>query len=324
MKKWVGGLAFTFAVSAGLLTGPVHADERPIRIIVGYGAGGATDLLARFVATHLGSELNRTVLVENRPGGNALIANRSLAKATPDGTTYLLAPHSSTIFREIMYDAKERGYSMITDYVPVATLTSYPLGLAASPHIDVDSVQDLVDWVKANPKEASFGSAAMGSHTHLVGSTFSDTLDIGMQVIPFASNGASVTALIGNHIPAAVISAVEIASHGDKVKILGVFTEERSPLLPDVKTMIEQGVNVAGGNAWMALWAPAATPKEEIESFSAAIEKVLSKEEVVETLRRNFAMSPMYKNPEEMEKYQAGEIEYWREVIEKSGFSPQS
>lgn len=324
MKKWVRGVAMALAVSLGAVAGAAQADDRPIRIIVGYGAGGATDLLARFIATHLSPELDRTVLVENRPGGNALIANRALAKAAPDGNTLLLAPFSSTIFREIMYNENERGYSMTRDYAPVATLTAYPLGLAVSPHLKVDNVQDLVQWLKDNPKSASFGSAAMGSHTHLVGEAFADALGIEMQVVPFSSNGASVTALIGDHIPAAVISAVEMASHGDKVKILGVFTEERSPLLPDVKTMKEQGVDVTGGNAWMAIWAPANTPKQELETISAAIGRVLDKPEVIDGLRKSFAMAPMYKNPDDMAKYQNEELEYWSEVIKKSGFTPQS
>ena len=302
----------------------VHADDRPVKIIIGYGPGGATDTVARFLGKYLGEELGRPVVVENRPGGLTLIANRALAKADPNSLTFMVTPMTSTIFREIMYPLKERGYSMLTDYAPVATLTTYPLGLAVSKNLKIDNVQDFIAWIKKNPDQASYGSSSVGSHTHLIGSEFAQKTGTEMLVVPFPSNGASAVALMGGQIPAAVITSVEISSLQHGMQVLGIFTEERSPLLPHVKTMREQGVDVLGGQAWMGMWAPAEAPQTDIKMMADALQRVLGNPEVNAQLQKQFGMTSMYKSPEEMRQYQAAEMEFWKGVIDRSGFTPHS
>lgn len=324
MKKAFQKLLMLLAMIGSLLSSNAYADNRPVKIIVGYAAGGATDIVARFLGKYVGEELGRPVIVENRPGGLTLIANRALAKADPNTLTFMIAPMTSTIFREIMYPLKERGYSMLSDYAPVATLTTYPLGLAVSKSLNIASANDFVEWVKKNPKDASYASSSIGSHTHLIGSEFAQKVGVDMLVVPFPSNGASAVALMGNQIPAAIITSVEISTLSHGMQVLGVFTEERSPLLPEVKTMREQGIDVVGGQAWMGMWAPANTPPADIQMISAALQRTLSNPEVNAQLQKQFGMSSMYKSPAEMRQYQEKELEFWKGAIDRSEFTPNS
>lgn len=300
-------------------------DTTPVRIIVGYAAGGTTDILARFFASRLGNELGRPVIVENRPGGATLIANRAVATARPDGTTYLLGAMSSTIFRELMYNDRRRGYSMLTDLAPVATLSSHPMGIAVDGSLGIDNAQDLVEWLKSNPNRAQYGSASLGSHSHLLGILFGEAAGINLEVIPYKGGSEVITALISSQLPMAVMAAPDLRGQaGDRMKVIGTFTSERSALLPGVPTLAEQGVEALGGDAWMALWAPAETPEPMIITMQEAIAKVLGDPETVAALQNNFSAEPFLLIGEEMDKRQREELEMWRAVIERSGFTPDS
>lgn len=300
-------------------------DTTPIRIIVGYAAGGTTDILARFFANRLGPELGRPVIVENRPGGATLIANRAVATARPDGTTYLLGAMSSTIFRELMYNDRRRGYSMLTDLAPVATLSSHPMGIAVDGSLGIENAQDLVTWLKANPDQGVYGSSSLGSHSHLLGVLFGEAAGLNLEIIPYKGNSEIITALLSSQLPMAVLSAPDLkAQLGDRIKVVGTFTSERSDLLPGVPTLVEQGLEALGGDAWMGLWAPAKTPEPQLSAMQQAIAKVLADPEAIEALRSTFSAEPFLLVGDEMDKRQREELDMWREIIERSGFTPES
>lgn len=318
------------AILAGVLAPSLSAlaqnNEGPIRLIVGYAAGGATDLTARVFAIRLAAELKRDVIVENRPGGNTLIANRALANAAPDGRTFLIGPMSSTLFREIMYPRDKRGYSMLSDYAPVATITTYPMALMVSSSIGVRSVPELVQWLKANPQQSSFGTSSLGSHTHLLAEQFSQVAGLKIVAVPYPSNNHSISALIGGQIPAAVVSATEvIAQQGNnKVRAIGTFTEERSRLTPNVPTLAEQGIKAYGGEAWMGMWAPAKTPPAALDRVQKALGRMLASADFADELRSKLGVVPMYKDGAGMAALQDAEIKMWSSVIKASGFTPES
>lgn len=326
MKRSTALKAIAAGVFAPYLPAFAADDEGPIRLIVGYGAGGATDLNARVIAQRLGTELKRDVIVENRPGGNTLIANRALAAAAPDGRTFLIGPMSSTLFREIMYSREKRGYSMLTDYVPVASLTTYPMGVMVSRSIGVRTGPELVQWLKANPQQASFGTSSLGSHTHLLAELFSQVAGFKLQAIPYPSNNHSVTALMGNQLPAAVVTATEMSAHlnNNKVVSIGTFTEQRSRLTPTIPTFAEQGIKAFGGEAWMGMWAPAKTPQATLDKVNKALAKIMAAPDFVEELRTKLAVVPMYKDTAGMKALQDAEIKMWTSTIKASGFTPES
>ena len=316
-----------FALIIGLPTTWVHAqDDSPIKIIVGYGAGGATDVTARFFADRLRVKLGRPVIVDNRPGGTTLIANRAVAAAKPDGKTYLIGPMSSTIFRELLYSDKARGYSLLTDLAPVATLSTYPMGFVVSGSIGVSNVVELLEWIKKNPDQASFGSSSLGSHSHALGILFNQATGVRMEVVPYKSNSEIITALIGAQLPLAVLTPQDwrALEGSDKLRVIGTFSEKRSPLMPETPTLAEQGVKATGGDAWMGMWAPSNTPADQVAAMQDAIEQVLKDPETVRALQQNFSADPFFIKGAEMDKRQRAEMEMWREVIKTSGFSAQS
>ena len=320
LKILVGSLAIPFA-------NPSFSSKKgTTKIVVGYGAGGTTDLCARLFSTKLSTYLADDIIIENKPGGNTLIANRFAAKAPADGKNYLLGPMSSTIFREIMQPAEKRGYSMLTDYRPVATLTNYPMGLMVSSTLGVNNLSEFVDLLKKKPELATFGCTAMGSHTHLLAELFGQKIGIKVLSIPYPSNGHVVTALMGNQLPAGMVTATEMKANADnpKVKILGIMTEQRSSLTPGIPTFREQGVDAIGGDAWMGLWAPKKSPDSEINSFISALEKVFNEPNIESELLNKLSVAPMFKTSLEMDKLQSRDMKMWEEIIFNIGFKAES
>lgn len=314
------------SLSAPFLQPAFASRKRTINIVVGYGAGGTTDLCARLFSTKLGNYLDDDIIIENKPGGNTLIANRHAAKAPADGKNFLLGPMSSTIFREIMQPPAKRGYSMLKDYRPVATLTNYPMGLMISSSLGVNTLNEFVDLVKRSPDKATFGCTAMGSHTHLLAELFGQKIGVPVLSIPYPSNGHVVTALMGNQLPAGMVTATEMKANANnpKVKILGIMTEQRSILTPGIPTFREQGVDAIGGDAWMGLWAPAKSPDAEIDKFIAALEKVFKEPDIETELLNKLSVSPMFEKSKQMEELQNRDMKMWSEIISKIGFKAES
>jgi len=320
LKILLGSLAAPFLQ-------PAFASRKgTINIVVGYGAGGTTDLCARLFSTKLSNYLDDDIIIENKPGGNTLIANRYAAKAPANGKNFLLGPMSSTIFREIMQPAEKRGYSMLKDYRPVATLTNYPMGLMISSSLGVNNLNEFVDLLKKKPELATFGCTAMGSHTHLLAELFGQKIGVKVLSIPYPSNGHVVTALMGNQLPAGMVTATEMKANIDnpKVKILGIMTEQRSELTPGIPTFREQGIDAIGGDAWMGLWAPKKSPDSEINAFVAALEKVFNEPNIESELLNKLSVSPMFKASDEMQKIQSRDMKMWEEIIFNIGFKADS
>lgn len=294
----------------------------PIKFIVGYGAGGTTDLCARLFAQKIGSYLDDEIIIENKPGGNTLIANRLAANSPANGKHFLLGPMSSTIFREIMQPAANRGYSMLTDYRPVATLTTYPMGLMVSANLGVNNLQEFVELLKKKPSLATFGCSALGSHTHLLAELFGQKIGLKILAIPYQSNGHVVTALMGDQLPAAMVTATEMNANlnNSKVKVLGIMTEERSSLTPNVPTFREQGIDAIGGDAWMGIWAPRKTPDSEINKINNALQKVFNEPDLKADLLNKLSVSAMFGKSDEMLKLQERDMKMWQEIIKTSGF----
>jgi tripartite-type tricarboxylate transporter receptor subunit TctC len=318
LKVMLGALATPF------LTSNAFAQKKgPIKFIVGYGAGGTTDLCARLFAQKMGKYLGDEIIIENKPGGNTLIANRLAAKSPADGKHFLVGPMSSTIFREIMQPAANRGYSMLTDYRPVATLTTYPMGLMVSANLGVNTLQEFVELLKKNPSLATFGCSALGSHTHLLAELFGKKIGLKILAIPYQSNSHVVTALMGDQLPAAMVTATEMNTNlnNSKVKVLGIMTEERSSLTPNVPTFREQGIDAIGGDAWMGIWAPSKTPDSEINKINDALQKVFNEADLEADLLSKLSVSSMFRTTNEMLKLQDRDMQMWKEIIKASGFS---
>ncbi|ATE61178.1 Bug family tripartite tricarboxylate transporter substrate binding protein [Thauera sinica] len=305
--------------------GAAHAaDGDPVRLIVGFPPGGSTDTVARVIGDELREQLKRPVIVENKPGAGGRIAAQALKGAPADGTAYMLAPNATAIFQNLLYSTAERKYDLLTDFTPVGVVVSYPLALAVSKRVKAGNLKEYVQWVKAHPEDGVFGTAGAGGHTHFSGLQLGKAIGVDLQVVPYKGNGPLVTDLLGSQIAAGVMTAGDILQHhkAGTVKVLAVFGASRSPLMPDVPTVKEQGYDVDTGDAWTAVWAPAKTPKAEIERMQQALKVALDKPAIRENLTSKATLQPDFRPAAEMDKLVQKELAYWGPVIKASGFTP--
>jgi len=312
--------AAALALCAG---GTAVAQGGPISILVGFPPGGSTDLVARVMGEHIGPALNRSVVVENRPGAGGRVAAAALKNSKPDGSTYLVMPNASAVFNHLLYSKETLGYDVLTDMTPVAVFTSGPIGLAVNADLGVDTVSEYVEWIRKNGGTGFFGSAGQGGQTHFSGLAFGKAAGVPMTVVPYRGNGPMVTDLIGGQVPAGVSVVVDLLPHiaSGKLKLLAIFGDERSPLVPDVPTLREAGVDVVAGDAWTGMWARAGTPAAELQRMQAAVAQALAKPEVQETFRKA-SLVPGTLAGARMKAKLDSELEFWAPIIKESGFKP--
>jgi tripartite-type tricarboxylate transporter receptor subunit TctC len=301
------------------------ADRPPVRLIVGFAPGGSTDTVARLIAEKLRAPLGQPVIVENKPGAGGRLAAEALKNSAPDGQTYMVAPNATGVFQALLYPVSVLKYDLLNDFAPVAVVVSYPLALAVGTKTGVTDVKQYVSFVKSKPENGTFGSAGLGGHTHFSGLQLAKAAGIEMNVVPYKGNGPLVTDLLGGQVPAGIMTAGDIAQYQKtgQVKFIGVFGGKRSPLLPDVPTLKEQGYDVDTGDAWTGVWAPAKTPKAELDRMQAALKQVLAMPDVRDILANKQTMQPDFRPAAELDALQRKELAYWGPVIKATGFKPE-
>lgn len=312
------------ALTLALALGAQAQDRQPVRILVGFAPGGSTDTVTRLLAEKLRGVLGQTVIVENKPGAGGRLAAEALKHSAPDGLTYMVAPNATPVFQALLYPVSVLRYDMLTDLTPVAMLVSYPLALAVSAKVGLHDAKDYVNWVKSNPANAAFGSAGLGGQTHFSGLQLAKAAGVELNVVPYKGNGPLITDLLGGHVPAGIMTAGDIVPYqrSGQVKVLAVFGSKRSPLLPDVPTLMEQGFKVDTGDAWTGMWAPAKTPKAELVRMQAALKQVLAMPDVRDILTSKQTMQPDFRPAAELDALQRKELAYWGPVIKATGFKP--
>jgi tripartite-type tricarboxylate transporter receptor subunit TctC len=300
-----------------------QGDKPPIRVLIGFPPGGATDAICRTVVERLPSELGQPVIVENKPGAGGRIAADTLLMSPADGLTLMAAPNATPTFQMLVFGHQVK-WNIERDFAPVATLASYPLGMGVAVSTGATNVREFVAWVKANPGKASFGTPGLGGQNHFLGVAFGKAAGIDLPVAPYKGSPPMVTDLLGGHVPAAISLMDGMMAHhkAGKIRVIGVFTKERSPLMPDIPTFAEQGVNVTGGDGWTGLWARAGTPAAELERLQRAVQKILAMPDVQQTLRQKLQVHPHFRDGRAMAALQRDELAHWEPIIKASGFKP--
>jgi tripartite-type tricarboxylate transporter receptor subunit TctC len=313
------------ALALGMAFAASAQEKPPIRLIVGFAPGGSTDTVARVLADKLRGVLGQPVIVENKPGAGGRLGAEALKNSPPDGLTYMVAPNATGVFQALLYPVSVLKYDLLNDLAPVAVVVSYPLALAVGTKTGVDNVKQYAAFVKGKPAQGMFGSAGLGGHTHFSGLQLAKAAGVEMNVVPYKGNGPLAIDLIGGQVPAGIMTAGDIVQHQKTgaVKVIGVFGARRSPLLPDVPTLIEQGYNVDTGDAWTGVWAPAKTPKSELDRMQSALQQVLAMADVRDILIDKQTMQPDFRPAAELDKLQRKELEYWGPVIKATGFRPE-
>ncbi|MEZ5658159.1 MAG: tripartite tricarboxylate transporter substrate-binding protein [Burkholderiaceae bacterium] len=315
------------AATAATIIAPMAAlaAEKPlIKVLVGFPPGGGTDAIARLIVERLPEHLDgQKVIIENKPGIGGMMAADAVSKAEPDGTTYMIAPNATPTFLTLNF-AERIKWDIFKDFAPVAQLVSYPLGMAVSNETGAASAPEFVAWAKAHPDKANVGTPGAGGQNHFLSVEFAKAAGIELPLVPYKGSGPLVTDLIGGHVPAGVtLMGGMMNNHkAGKLKVIGIFTSERSPLMPDIPTMKEQGIDVTSGEGWTAMWAPAGTPKAELERMQSALEAVLGTPEMREALMSKLFVVPDFRPAAQAGARERAEIDHWRPIIQASGFKP--
>ncbi len=304
--------------------GAQSTDKAPIKILLGLPPGGGTDAIARYIAERLREQLGQTVIIESKVGVGGRLAADALMTAAPDGLTYMIAPNAVPTFQTLVFGPQLK-WNIWRDFAPVAGIASYPLGMAVNSDLGVANVKEFVQWVKANPQKASFGTPGNGGQNHFLGVQFAKLAGIDLQVTPYKGTPPMITDLLGGHVPAGISLMDELIKHhkNGKLKVLGIFSDKRSELMPEIPTFAEQGFKVSSGDGWTAMWAPARTPQAELSRMQDALQKVLAQPAVREFLMTKLSVVPHYRNAQEMAQLQRDELATWEPIIKASGFKPE-
>ena len=300
------------------------AQSKPIRILVGFPPGGATDAIARAVADKLPHLLGQPVIVDNKPGVGGRMAADMLLAAPADGLTFMVAPNATPTFQMLVFKDQLK-WNILKDFVPVASFASYPLGMGVATRLGVRNAREFVEWVRKNPGKASYGTPGLGGQNAFLGVQFARAAGIELPVTPYKGSPPMVTDLVGGHVPSAIslLDGMMAQHRAGKIRIIGVFTKERSPLMPDIPTFAEQGIDVTSGEGWTGMWARAGTPAAEVQRMEKAIQQVLQLPELREVMSQRLLVHPVFRNGAELDALQRAELAHWEPVIRSSGFKPE-
>jgi len=298
--------------------GSARAEDRALRIVVGFPPGAGIDTIARLIADKMRVSLGRPVVVENKPGAAGMIANTNVRAAAPDGATLLMTPLANMVFFPHSYARLE--YDVFKDYVPVAHLASFPLALGVGPDVPARTLPDYVAFAKKGGANANFTAASLGSLPHFFGLMFARTAGVELTYIPYKGTAQALPALMSGEIPAAILTLNDLgtAVQSGKARILATTGAKRSPQYPDVPTFKESGYDIEG-LAWYGLYAPAGTPREIVDTLSrAAIEAAQQSDLKARLAPLGLEVTGL--GPAEMAAILRADYDKWGPVIRASGF----
>jgi tripartite-type tricarboxylate transporter receptor subunit TctC len=320
---WVAGAA---ALALSFCQIAAHAQDaaypnRPIKMLVGFGAGGGTDIAARIMAQKMSEILGQSIVVENRTGASGMIAAEDEAKSAPDGytlmmgsqTTYAVAPN---LYRKVTLDAAK-------EFAGVAMTGASPLVLVVNPSFAAHSVKDVIAMAKADPGKINFGTGGLGTTPHMTAELFQYTAGIKMVHVAYRGEAPAINDLLAGQIPLmfANLSAVMGNLKGGTLRALAVTGAHRSPSAPDIPTVAESALPGFEAETWWGIVAPAGTPHAILAKLNTAARKALADDDT----KKRFAdlgMTNGGSSPEELDAYIKSEIAKWSKVIKDANIQP--
>jgi tripartite-type tricarboxylate transporter receptor subunit TctC len=294
--------------------------SRPVRIVVGFAPGGATDIAARAVAQKLTERMGGSFIVDNRPGASGNIAADIVAKSVPDGYTMLMA--NATIAIPSLY--AKLPFDVTRDLAPLSLVAIGPSVLAVHPSLPVRDVKGLIALARARPNELSFGSGGVGNSTHLAMELFTHMAGIRMVHVPYKGGGPSVVGLVTGEVQVVFTSVPSALTHirTGKMRALGVSISRRSKALPDVPSIAEAGLPGYYAASWYGLLLPAGVPGEIVNSVAQAVSIVMQEPDIQDKMLKQ-GFEPIGSNPEEFAKFVRDEMPRWAEIVKIAGIKPQ-
>lgn len=316
--------ALLFALAGSLILPSLGAAQgypaRPVRLVVGFSAGGATDISARAIAQKLSGQIGQQVIVENRPGAGSMLAAEFVARSAPDGYTLLFSNVTiamPSLFKRLAFDVRK-------DMTPVSLVGYGPLALVVHPSLPARSVKELVALARRHPGEINYGSAGVGSFTHLAMTLFESLTHVKILHVPYkGSSQAAIGVITGEaqvffSSPAAVIAQVKAG----RLRPLGMSGTRRSAVLPGVPTIAEAGVPGYDATSWYGMLVPSAAPRAAITLLSGESMKALATPDIQERLTK-LGIEPAKGGVDEFTPHFAAELAKWAKVIKAAGIPPQ-
>ena len=315
MKLLFVAAAMLFASAAGAQDARYPA--KPIKLVVGYTPGGATDIIARTIAAKLQDSFGQTVVVENKPGATSNIASEAVAKAAPDGYTLLMGTIANTTNMTIY---KTPGYDTLRDFVHITQTMSAPSVLAVHPSVPARTLRELIALAKQQPGKLTYASSGNGGSPHLAGEMLKLRAGIDIVHVPYKGATPGMTDLLGGQVTMSFQTALSAIPHlqSGKLNVIAVAAHRRMTLLPNVPTMAEAGMPDFEVSSWNGLFAPAKTPTDIVARLHQATVKALALSDVREKLAAQGAEA-VGQSPEEFRAYIRNEIDKWGRVIRESG-----
>jgi tripartite-type tricarboxylate transporter receptor subunit TctC len=290
---------------------------RAVTVIVPQSPGGANDTVARIVLAKLSEALGQQFVVENRPGAGGNLGTQQAAKAPKDGYTLMLTVGSAHTINPALY--KNAGFDPIKDFEPITVVGTAPYVLAVNANNPAKTVAELVAWIKAQPGTVNYASAGNGTLNHLFAEMFKQSAGINLVHIPYKAAAASVTDVVNGTIPMtfASLPAANPFARSGKLRLLGVASEKRTALLPDVPT-IGETINGFGATSWYGLFAPAGTPRDIVAKLAAEVAKVVAQKDTQDRLAVGGG-EPMSTTPEQFAALIRAELPRWAAIVKASG-----
>ncbi len=319
-QRWITAIAGgAVMLAAGCAAQAQSYPTKPIRVVVPYPAGGATDFFARTVFPKMSDSLGQPLVIENKPGAGTTIGAAEVARSAPDGYTILLGDSGTYAFNVSLY--KKPSYHPLKDFAPVSQTGRFALVLVVnSAAMKVNSLKEFVDTVKSKP--GIDYAMAPGSPVHLAMELFRRTAGLELTPIPYKGGGDAINDLVGGRVPIMILDISTALSQvrGGKLRALAVASDKRMPALPNVPTIGESGYPGFEAWAWQGFVVPAGTPRPVIDRLNAAFRKVMAEPAVLARLSES-GFEPQTSTPEQFGAYMKSEIAKWEKVIRDGNIS---
>jgi tripartite-type tricarboxylate transporter receptor subunit TctC len=317
-------IRIALAAALGLLVadpGNAQGSESTIRIVIPYSAGGVGDMAARMIADSMRTRLNRTVIVENKPGAAGRLGVQSVKDAPADGTVLLFTPIAPMALFPHVYD--NLAYDPARDFQPISQVGTFDLGVAVGANVPAKDLKELVEWLKSHPDQAAYGTPAAGSLPHFFAVLFSRYTGIDLRHVAYKGNPQAITDLIGGHLPMHFTSTQDLVEghRAGRIRVLATSGRARSTALPEVPTFVESGYDIRG-EGWHGIYVPAKTPADIVAQLNRAVVEAVRMDEFSKRLTP-LGVQPTGTSAEEFSRIQKSDSDLWGPVVKASGFKPE-
>ena len=307
------------AVAATLFAAPTAlAQDRTMKIVVGFPPGGSVDVIARLLAEKLRVSLGQNVIVDNKPGAGGRVALGELKRAAPDGQTVVLSPSGALVLQP--WFLTNLGYDPVKDFTAIARVTTFDFAITAGPGAPAGDLKAVMAWLKANPGKANYATSGAGTIPHFAGQLLAQATGVPLTHVAYRGGAPAAIDLVGGQIPLMVDTASETIEHhkAGRARILAVTGEQRSKALPDVPTLKESGFNMAA-DAFFGLYGPAGMPADVVARIDKAVGDALRAPEIQEKIYA-FGLVPSHASSAELTATQAAHLKRWEAPVKASGF----